>query len=502
MSTNFSWMLDGSIVGCYILVSLVVGLLIRKYVSNVDDYLLAGREVDLYAGMASLAATEFGIITCMSAAQLGFKYGFSGATVGILFAIVMFIVGKTGFCIKPLRNAGVITIPEFFEKKFGKRVRWASGVVIVLGGLLNMGVFLRTGGEFLVYVVGLNPKYLEITMTALLVIVALYTVLGGMLSVIVTDFMQFILMSVGLILVTIIIIANVGWGNIINAAVTKSGAGAFNPFVNDGLGWQYVLYTLLSVSATILTWQTMVARVLSAKSSKVAQKMYTRTSVFYIARSIIPVVWGIAAIAVLTPSQMPSNPLNAMPKMLATVLPSGIIGILVAAMLAADMSTDSSYLLGWSSVIYNDILVIIHKNSWEEKKAVLVNRLLVVAIGIFLLLYGLWYPLKSDLWVYMTLTATIYSVSVSTLLIAACYWKKANNWGAYSSIVLGAICPVLFLVLQQLPSTVAFAEYIGPYISGIAAFGFAWIGMIGGSLLKYKVMGNNSVSNVKEKGAI
>ncbi len=64
----------------------------------------------------------------------------------------MFVVGVTGFCIKPLRDAGVMTIPELFEKRFGPRIRWAAGVVIVLGGLLNMGVFLRIGGEFLVQV--------------------------------------------------------------------------------------------------------------------------------------------------------------------------------------------------------------------------------------------------------------------------------------------------------------------------------------------------------------
>ena len=199
---NFNWFLDGSIVGVYILLSLIVGLIIKKYVKNVDDFLVAGRSVDLYVGMASLAATEFGIITCMAASQLGYKYGFSGATVGLLMSIIMFTVGKTGFCIEPLRRAGVVTIPEFFEKKFGRKIRWASGVVIVLGGLLNMGVFLRTGGEFLVYVAGLNPKYLEITMTILLLIVAVYTIFGGMLSVLVTDYMQFLLMSIGLVLTT------------------------------------------------------------------------------------------------------------------------------------------------------------------------------------------------------------------------------------------------------------------------------------------------------------
>lgn len=481
---NFSWLLDGGIIGFYILISLLVGLSLRKYVSNVEDYLVAGREVNLYAGMASLAATEFGIVTCMAAAQLGYRYGFSGAMVGLLLCTSMYLVGKTGFCIKPLRDANAMTLPEFFEKKYSPRVRWATGVIIVIGGLLNTGIFLRTGGDFLVAVVGLNPDYLEITMTILLIIVALYTVLGGMISVLVTDFLQFILMSAGMIIVTIYIVYTIGWGNILNAVQDTYGAAGFNPFINKNLGWQYVAYTFLTVSATVLTWQTMISRVLACKDSTVAKKMYTKTSFFYIVRSLIPVSWGLAALTIWKPDMLGGAPITAMPKFLSAALPTGLIGIVVAAMLAADMSTDSSYLLGWASVIYNDILAVLHKGTWSEKKAVLINKVLVAAIGLFLLFYGLWYPLKSDLWVYMTLTASIYSVSVSTLLIAACYWKRANTWGAYAAIVVGSATPLLFLVMQQVPATTELTKSIGPYYSGIAAFVFAWIAMIIGSNLK------------------
>jgi SSS family solute:Na+ symporter len=113
----------------------------------------------------------------MYTAQNGYEKGFAGATPGILMAVAMAGVGLTGFVIKPLRDSAVMTIPELLDQRFGSRVRWAAGVVIVLGGLLNMGVFLRTGGQFLVLVAGLDVRYLEIMMTALLVGVAVYTIL-------------------------------------------------------------------------------------------------------------------------------------------------------------------------------------------------------------------------------------------------------------------------------------------------------------------------------------
>src|SRR6185369_2061843 len=295
--TNFNWLLDGSIIGVYLLATMAAGLMVRKYVGKVEHFLVAGREMDVFLGIASLAATEFGIVTCMYAAQLGYEHGFAGATPGILMAIAMFVVGVTGFCIKPLRDSGVVTVPELIERTFGSRIRWASGVVIVLGGLLNMGVFLRTGGEFLVLVSGLDVRYLEITMTVLLVGVAVYTILGGMLSVLVTDFLQFIVMSVGLVVVTVMILVNVGWDRLVTTVETHYGDAGFNPFLAPTLGWKYVVFNALLNTAAVLTWQTTVARVLAARDTATGLKIYTRTSFFFVCRFLIPGIWGIAALA-------------------------------------------------------------------------------------------------------------------------------------------------------------------------------------------------------------
>ncbi|MGH7598206.1 MAG: sodium:solute symporter family protein [bacterium] len=479
---NFSFM-DGSIVGLYLLATMVAGVMVRKYVGKVEDFLVAGREMDVYLGIASLAATEFGIVTCMYTAQNGFEKGFAGAIPGVLTFVAMFLVGYTGFCVKPLRDSGVMTIPELFEKKYGPRVRWASGVVIVLGGLLNMGVFLRTGGDFLVNVSGMNPDYLEEMMTVLLVGVAVYTILGGMLSVLVTDFLQFIVMSAGLIVTTFLILDKVGWNTLVDTVQTNYGEGGFNPLKNASMGWSYVIFNALLNTAAVLTWQTQIARVLAAKDSKTGRKVYTGTSFFFVARFLIPGIWGIAALAILTPEQIGGNSLLAMPKMLSILVPAGLMGLLVAAMLAADMSTDSSYMLTWGSVIYNDIMAPFRKIPWSEKKGLFWNRTIIALIGVFLLIYGLWYKLEGDLWTYLGITGTIYLASMSILLIACCYWPRANSWGASAAIFFGAFVPVLTLILQK----------VGPYtewfklndtVCGVATYVIVALAMVIGSLLK------------------
>lgn len=481
--THFSWLVDGSIVGLYILGTMIAGVFVRRYVSRVEHFLVAGREMNVYLGIASLAATEFGIVTCMYTAQNGYDKGFAGAIPGICQAIAMFVIGLTGFCIKPLRESGAMTIPELFQDRFGPRIRWAAGVVIVLGGLLNMGVFLRTGGEFLVLVCGFNVKYLELAMTVLLVGVAVYTILGGMLSVLVTDFLQFVVMSAGMLLVTVLILTNIGWEKLLTAVQTHHGAGGFNPFVNPSMGWSYVVFNLLLNTAACLTWQAVIARVLAAKDARTGQRVFTGTAFFFVCRFMIPGLWGIAALAMLTPAEVGPNSLHAMPKFLSTFLPMGMMGVLVAAMLAADMSTDSSYMLTWGSVIYNDILAPFRKG-WSEAKGLLVNRAIIAGIGVFLLLYGLWYPLKGDLWTYLGVTGTIYLSSMTTLVIACCYWKRANDWGAAAAIFFGAAIPIGYLVLEQLPATAAWTKNIGPYYSGIATYVLVAFAMVIGSLLK------------------
>lgn len=533
---SFSWTVDGTIVGLYLLITMVAGIWVRKYVRRVEDFLVAGREMNLYLGIASLAATEFGVITCMYTAQAGYTQGFSGMFPGLCQAVAMALIGLTGFCVEPLRSSGAMTLPELFERRFGPRVRWLAGVVIVLGGLLNMGVFLKIGGEFLCLICGFEIGWLAVMMGALLALVAVYTILGGMLSVLVTDFLQFVVMSIGLLLVTIMILTQVGFDQLAATVERQVGPGGFSPWANPALGWPFVIEQILGNTAATLTWQTTIARLLAAKDSKTGRQVYTRTSFFFVCRWLIPGLWGIAALTVLgwhplralTSAELEALPpavqtriegsrvgspladlspeetvaipprvqaklndvsLRAMPQYLRELLPIGVLGLVVAAMLAADMSTDSSYMLSWGSVIYNDILAPFRRRPWADKKAILWNRCIVAAIGVYLLFFGLLYQIEGNVWSYLLLSGSIYLSSMSVLLIACCYWKRANSWGAFGAILLGAAIPAAYLTLEKIPSTAGWAAAIGKSYAAIAAYAGAAIGMVVGSLLKPRPTG-------------
>lgn len=482
--SHFDPWIDGSIVGLYLLGTMIAGVWVKRYVSKVEHFLVAGRELNLYLGIASLAATEFGIITCMYAAEAGYTRGFAGATPGICQAVAMAVIGLTGFCVGPLRDSGALTLPELFEKRFGGRVRWLAGVVIVLGGLLNMGVFLKIGGDFLCAVCGWDTDNLVWMMGILLLLVSVYTILGGMLSVLVTDFVQFVVMSVGLLAVTLMILHHFGWEKLSGAVESAHGAGGFNPLLNPQMGWSYLTFQILANTAATLTWQTTIARLLSARDAATGRRIYVRSSFFFVCRWLVPVLWGVAALAALGPAAGGDAPIMAMPRFLSTFLPVGLMGLMVAAMLAADMSTDSSYMLSWSSVIYNDILGPFRKGRWPEARAIRWNRCIVAGVGLYLFFFGLMYEIEGDVWSYLLLSGTVYLSSLSVMLVAGCYWSRANDWGAFGALVGGAMIPVAYLTFEKVAATAEFAACFGKDNAGIAAFAVAAAGMVVGSLMK------------------
>src|SRR5204863_7782948 len=104
--------IDWIIIVVYLVGCMAAGIWMRRYVRGVEDFAIAGREMDLNLGIASLAATELGLVTIMYTAQLGFTHGFAGAIIGVLMAAAMYFVGCTGCSIGPLRRAGVMPIPQ------------------------------------------------------------------------------------------------------------------------------------------------------------------------------------------------------------------------------------------------------------------------------------------------------------------------------------------------------------------------------------------------------
>ena len=432
------------------------------------DFVTAGRNLGLWLGIATMTGTELGLITVMYSAQKGFTGGFATFHIALAAMIVTFIVGLTGFIVYRLREMKVLTIPEFYEKRFDRKTRILGGIMMVLGGILNMGLFLKVGSMFLVGITGLSATSwaLPVVMIFLITLVLIYTVLGGMISVVIADYVQFVVLSISLLVITYIAIAKVGWHDIFNTIELTMGRAGFDPtLAGGGFGWEYIIWMFFLGLVSCAIWPTAVARALSMESPRVVKRQYMFTSVSYLIRFLIPYFWGIAAFVFITtdaafnslffpagyppPDSLPAgveviDNLYGMPFFLGKILPAGLIGLVTAGMLAAFMSTHDSYLLCWSTSLTQDVVAPIARTlgrPLSSKKKVALSRIFIVLIGGFVLYWGLFYKGSEDIWDYMAVTGAIYFTGAFALLLGGLYWKRASSTGAFMALIggLGAI---------------------------------------------------------------
>lgn len=481
--------LDWIIVIAYLILSVAIGMIGRRYIGSVAHYLVAGRELGVFIGIATLAATEIGTITFMYNAELGYRYGFAPFVAALISGVVMVIIGRTGFVITRLRSMKLMTVPEFFERKYSLGLRLFTGVLVALGGILNMGVFLKIEGEFLTVISGINAKYLVTVMTIILLLEMLYSVVGGMVSIVITDFIQYVLLSTATILVSIFAVYHAGWHNILTKVAATMGDAGFSPIANPKFGLTFIIWQILLWFSIHTCWQTTAMRMFSTKDPETSKKVMTWTGFIYLGRGMLPMLWGIAALATLGTGNnhdgvpMPIlnghvlQPIDAMPAMLGNILGPGIKGIVVAGMLAATMSVNSSYLLGWSSVISQDIIMparqVLGKVPLSSRSQILVNRLANLFVGLFLMFWGLYYTPPGAVYLYLNVTGTIFLAGAFVCVIGGLYWKRANVTGGYLAMLMGAlgvIVPFFFLHWNE-------------NVTGFTAFALAASGLVFGSLL-------------------
>ena len=455
--TNFG-MVDWAIVICYPMISVVIGLIVRKYITNMKDFVTAGQGLGTCLGIATLTGTELGLITVMYSAEKGFKYGFSSFHIALVAGVVTFFVGITGFLIYRLRTMGVLTIPGFYRRRFGRKTQILGGIMMAVAGILNMGLFLKVGAMFIVGITGMDPTghSLEMVMGFLIALVLLYTCLGGMVSVVLSDYLQFVVLSIGMVVTTVLAVIHLGWNDIYEVVYEVQGIAGFDPTVapvegGAGFGVEYIVWMCCMGLVGCAVWPTSVARALAADSPETVKKQFTWASLSYTIRFLVPYFWGICAFVFIY-TQSPAlkhlfvaeegakpilNNLYAMPVFLGQILPPVVIGIISAGMVAAFMSTHDSYLLCWSSVLTEDIVAPICNDRMSPKVRVWLTRMFIVLIGVYVFWWGIFYKGSDDIWDYMAVTGGIYSSGALALLAGGLYWKRASSTGAVCALLTG-----------------------------------------------------------------
>lgn len=458
---------------------------------GLEEFFVSGRDLGLGTAIATLGATEIGLITIAYNAQKGFNEGFAAFHIGLAALVGCLFVGLVGFVVSPMRRTGVLTLPEYYEQRFGRDVRVIGALVMAAGGILNMGLFLKVGSQFIAAM--LAPKGVElnvnVVMVLLLVAAVGYTCYGGMRSVVATDVFQFVLLAAGLVAASIFLLNIIPLDRVIQTVGEVRGEAGLNPVTNPSFGPSYMVWMVLVagvVSSAI--WPTALTRALCIEKEETVRRAYGIASLVFLARMVVPAFLGVMAICYFAAGGPgPSDALAAhggdadllaTPLMLGHAAPDWLLAFLAMAMFASFMSTQDSYLFCWASILSRDVIGVLKGTADNEKAQKLGTRLLIVAIALYELYWGLAYEGTEDVWDYLAVSGAIYFCSGIVLLGAGLYWKRASRRGALLALGLGFTA---ILGLAPVRNAVGLETLSGPVI-GFMAIGLSLAGMIAGSL--------------------
>jgi len=215
----------------------------------------------------------------------------------------------------------------------------------------------------------------------------------------------------------------------------------YNPV--DKMGGAYISWQVVLGFVSAVIWPTSITRVLSIKSTSLVKKQYLWSSFSFLIRFIIPCFLGICAFVYFN-GNTGDQSLALMPKFLAEILPVGILGIVVAGMLAAFMSTHDSYLLCWSTIITNDIIEPLYRRKISSDFKIFLTRIIIIILGVYIFYWGMFYEGSDAIWDYLGITGAIYFTGAISVVVLGLYWEKASSTGAVLSL-LGGLSSIIGL---------------------------------------------------------
>ena len=411
--------------GLYVLVMLGIGLYASRRVGDSADFLVAGRRLSLPLATATLAATWFGGGLCIGAASAAYKGGFL-AIIADPFgaALCLFLAGA--FYVRTLRRMGVMTVASFFTARFDSRAGILASLCTVPAYVGWVASLMVAFGRILQSLTGLDPA-VGICVGA--AVVLLYTFAGGMWAVTLTDFVQLTVLIVGMVVLTPILLHDMGGWAAITAQIPEDRFYLY-PHEGGAPAWLGYARDWLVIGLGNLAGQDLIQRSLSSRDDTVAVRSAYLSGLLYVTIGLLPVFLGMAG-AVLLPDL--ADPDLVMMELARAYLPAAALVLFTGALVSALLSSADSALLAPASVIGWDLLRALRPQI-DERVCLRVSRSAVVVFGLVAMVLALHrtsvYDLMVDSW----------SVLLSTLFVpltAGIWWPRANTPGALAAILTG-----------------------------------------------------------------
>ena len=465
--------IDGIIILCYLVGIIGYGISKGKQQSS-EDYFLAGRNLTWPIVGISLFAANIGSSTLIGLTADAFKtniavynYEWMAAVVLVIFAI---------FFMPFYLNSKVYTMPEFLERRYDGRARYFFSIITIVGNvIIDTAAGLYAGNLILKIIFPELDSAIIITLLA--IAAAAYTIPGGLSAVVHTEVIQAIILVMGSIALTYFCFDQVGgWSGMIAGLDAMNQGGQLNKSSDEvfslvgPINDPYMPWTGLVFGVPLLGFyfwannQFMVQRVLSAKDLNHGRWGALFAGLLKLPVIFIMIVPGVIAIVLFSDtdisglnylipsstgmvvcSQLSDCPNMTYPVLIYNLLPVGVLGLVIAGLLAAMSSSISATLNSASTLITMDFILKLKPNL-SSKNLVTSGQ---IATVILVMLAAAWAPQIekfSSLWEYLQLVLGFIAPPIVSVFLLGLFWKRGNANGAFASLLGGLILSMILIL--------------------------------------------------------
>ena len=461
-----------SFIVIYLLISIAIGLYAARRVHNTADYAVAGRNLPLAVVIATTFATWFGSETVLGVSAKFVQNGI-GSVVEDPFGASMCLVFVGLFFAYKLYQRNLITIGDYYRQRFGRGVEVFCSLVIMVSYLGWVAAQITALG----LVFNLITQGAVSTAQGMVIgtlIVLIYTLYGGMWSVAMTDFVQMIVIALGLIVIAWYAAGLAGGADKVLDYAVKNGKLQFFP-TGGAKEWLFFTAAAMTMMLGSIPQQDVFARVMSSKDAKTAVRGPVIGGILYFLFALIPMFVVMAAVMIMpeaTATLLKDDPQKVLPTLVMERMPLLLQIAFFGALLSAIMSTASATLLAPSTTFVENILRNI-RPGMSDAATLKAMRISVVVFTAAVLTYAITMQGK-PIYDLVSGAYQITLVGAFVPLVFGLYWNRATTQGAVLSIVLGIATWLVFTYASNL------AESFPPQLAGFIA---ALLGMLVGSLL-------------------
>ncbi len=427
-------------IGAYIVGIVALGLYFARNQKTSTDYFLAGRSLTWWLIGFSLFASNISSASLVGMAGEAygtgiavFNYEWMAAVVLIIFVI---------FFLPFYLRARIFTMPEFLERRFDVRSRYYFSGVTILGNIL-----IDTAGALYAGALVIQMIFPEIPMWQSIVVLAvlagLYTVAGGLAAVVYTDAIQAVLLLLGSIAISWLAFQEIGSWAEITAKVPEDKLSIIRPIGDPVLPWPGLLTGVFLLGFYFWTTnQFMVQRVLGAKDLQQGRWGALFAGALKLPSIFIMVLPGTFAL-LLYPGL--TNPDLAYPTLLFDLMPVGIRGVLIAALIAAIMSSVDSTLNSASTLVTMDFVKKLIPDPTPQQ-LLTYGR---ITTFVFMILAAAWAPMILNfpsLWQYLQSVLAYLSPPIVACFVMGIFWTRANRHSAFAALIIGHLVALAMLI--------------------------------------------------------